>query len=142
MKHYPLIRTIYLYIFALLGLIFLIIGSIRFVDMALKAFVFTQVEEEQRIYYRQPPTPYSLEKIEALEQEGEGEEGLTAEERESIRQWLDDYRSWQEQAEKIDPVTANRQREASNSIAMMAVGLPLYIYHWGVIKKETRNKDE
>ena len=38
--HYPLIRTIYLYLFALLGLALLTIGGVRFVDMGLKAFVF------------------------------------------------------------------------------------------------------
>ena len=44
--HYPLIRTIYLYLFALLGLVLLTIGSIRFVDMALRAFVFTKADQE------------------------------------------------------------------------------------------------
>ena len=29
-----------------------------------------------------------------------------------------------------------RQRELSNSIAMITVGLPLYLYHWKTIQKE------
>lgn len=64
-KHYPLIRTIYLYLFALLGLVLLTIGGVRFVDMGLKAFVFTKAEEEVRLIYDQvPPIPYSVPEIE------------------------------------------------------------------------------
>jgi len=44
-----IIRTIYLYIFALLGLVLVIIGGVRFVDMGLKAFVFTKAEEEDKM---------------------------------------------------------------------------------------------
>ena len=36
--------------------------------------------------------------------------------------------------------TRNRQREFSGSIAMIAVGLPLYLYHWRTIQKENKKK--
>lgn len=32
--------------------------------------------------------------------------------------------------------TRNRQREFSGSLAMLAVGIPLYLYHWKTIQKE------
>ena len=32
----------------------------------------------------------------------------------------------------------SRQRTASISVAMLVVGLPLYLYHWGTIQKEFR----
>ncbi|GAG22415.1 unnamed protein product, partial [marine sediment metagenome] len=54
-KHHPLVRTIYLYLFALVGLALLTIGAVRFVDMGLKAFVFTKAEELQRLYEAMPP---------------------------------------------------------------------------------------
>ena len=47
-EHYPLIRTIYLYLFALVGLALLISGSVRFVNMGLKAFVFTKAEQDMK----------------------------------------------------------------------------------------------
>lgn len=31
----------------------------------------------------------------------------------------------------------SRQRELSNSISMIVIGVPLYIYHWNLIKKES-----
>lgn len=33
-----------------------------------------------------------------------------------------------------------RQRELSGSLSMIIVGLPLYLYHWNIIKKENKDK--
>lgn len=137
-KYHSVIRTIYLYLFSLLGLIFLTIGAIRFIDMGLKAFVFTKAEQEERITYKQPPMPYALEKVETIEQ-SEGTQ-LTSNELNNIRQWLADYNSWKEDADKIDPITARRHRDSSINLAMILVGLPLYLYHWAVIKKDTKER--
>jgi len=60
MKKHSLVRTIYLYIFALLGLVLLIIGGVNFLNMGLKAFIFTQAEEEQRLLYKEMPVPFSM----------------------------------------------------------------------------------
>lgn len=64
----------------------------------------------------------------------------------------DTYEIFPESAEKLgleDPqvqivrqqreVKRNRQRELVNSIAMIVVGAPLYLYHWGIIKKEAKD---
>ena len=139
MKHYPLIRTIYLYLFTLLGLVLLTIGGVRFVDMGLKAFVFTKAEEEQRLIYKQPSyIPYPVQRIEEF-QEGEG---LSEEEKVAIKQWLADYKDWKERRSQIDPVTARRHRDASFNLALILIGFPLYLYHWRIIRKETKNKEE
>lgn len=139
MKHYPLIRTIYLYLFALLGLVLLIIGGVRFVDMGLKAFVFTKAEEERRLIYQEPSyVPYPLQKIEVLQDE----EGLSEEEKAIIKQWLVDYKELKEKRSKIDPVTAQRHRDASLNLALILIGLPLYLYHWGIIKREVKKQEK
>jgi len=138
MGKHSLVRTVYLYLFAVLGLVLLTIGGVRFIDMGLKAFVFTQAEEEQRLYPLQPPRPYLPVDVETLQDE----EGLTEEEKASIRQWLADYEDWQERSSKIDPVTARRQRDASINLALILVGLPLYLYHWGIIRKALRKQGE
>ncbi len=145
MEKYPLIRTIYLYLFALLGLVLLIIAGVRFLDMALKAFVFTKAEEEERIMYKQPPyAPVAVNKLAEADGEKmkvkEGEIVLTESEKASVDQWILSYNDWQERMNKIDPITSRRHRDASMNLAMIIVGLPLYFYHWGVIKKETRKK--
>lgn len=145
MNHHPLIRTIYLYLFTLVGLALLIVGGVRFVDMGLKAFVFTKAEQEQRILYQTLPCPsLSLEKIakvgdEKIEKK-EGEITLSQEEKTRIDQWITDYNDWKERGARIDPVTARRHKDASMNLALILVGLPLYLYHWRIIKRETKNK--
>ncbi len=137
-KQYSLVRTIYLYLFALLGLAILIMGGVRFVDMGLKAFIFTKAEEEQRLLYRQPPLFYSIEKVEELQDE----EVLSEEEKTAIKQWLADYKDWQERSSKINYIDSRRQRDASSNLAMILVGLPLYLYHWGIIKREVKKQEK
>jgi len=134
-QHYPLIRTIYLYVFALVGLILVIIASVRFLDMGLKYFIFTEAEQEQKIATLRPPSSaYSLEKVENLKESKE----LTEEQKQAINQWIEDYKNWEEKSKGVDPVTSRRHREASNNLAMILIGLPLYFYHWNLIKKETK----
>ncbi len=137
-KQYPLIRTIYLYLFALIGLAFLISGAVRFVDMGLKAFVFTKAEQEQKLSLRQPTMFYSVQKIENLQDE----EWLSEEEKVIIQEWLVDYKEWKEESSKINYIDTQRHRDASSSLSMILVGLPLYLYHWGVIKGEVRKQED
>lgn len=141
---HTLIRAVYLYIFSLLGLVLLTIGGVRFVDMGLKAFVFIKADEEQRIYFRQAPFPtVPLEKITVRKDDGtlEQKEGgitLTREEKTAITVWLENYNKWEKQRAEIDPVTSRRHRDASMNLAFILIGLPLYLYHWSVIKKEAK----
>jgi len=135
MKKSSLLRKIYLYSFSLLGLVLLVIAGIRFLDMGLKAFVFTQAEEQQKVDYMRPTTIYSIEKLQSLESV---EQGLSEDEKIQIRQMIQSYQEWQEQKEKVDPIIANRHRNASSSLAMILIGLPLYLYHWLTIKKEEK----
>ncbi len=139
MEKHSLIRTIYLYLFTLVVLALITVGGVRFVDMGLKVFVFTKAEEEQRLTYKQPLSmPYSVQRIEEFQ---DGEE-LSKEEKATIKQWLADYKDWQERKSKVDPVTARRHRDASMNLALILVGLPLYLYHWRIIKRETKNEKE
>ncbi|MCR4283959.1 MAG: hypothetical protein NUV64_01395 [Parcubacteria group bacterium] len=134
MNHYPFVRTIYLYLFTLLGLALLVVGGVRFVDMGLKTFIFTKADQEQRIMSRQPfYAPYPTERLEKSEDAAEFSEQEKAE----IKQWLVNYKNWEKERAEIDPVSARRHRDASLNLALILIGLPLYIYHWRIIKKET-----
>jgi hypothetical protein len=131
------IRLVYLYLLSLIGLILITFGGIRLLDMGLKAFVFTQADREQRVAMMQPPMPYALERVQRIE--SAEAVSLEAEERALLRQWLEDYRQWRQLQSSVDPVVAQRQREASSSIAWILVGLPLYLYHWGLIRRDAPN---
>lgn len=134
MNHFPIIRTIYLYLFTLLGLVLLVIGGVRFVDMGLKTFIFTKADQEQRLMGRQPFYPaYPTERLEKAEDMTE----FSEQEKADIKQWLVNYKQWEKERSEIDPVSARRHRDASMNLALILIGFPLYIYHWRIIKKET-----
>jgi hypothetical protein len=80
--------------------------------------------------------PYPPVQIEELQEE----EGLSEEEKAAIKQWLVDYEDWEESRSKIDPIVAQRHRDASTSLAMILVGLPLYLFHWRIIRRETKSE--
>ncbi len=42
--------------------------------------------------------------------------------------------------EQEKELVRQRQREFSGSLAMIVVGLPLYLYHWKMIQKEQNNE--
>lgn len=113
MKKNSLIRTIYLYLFACLGLVLLTIGGVRFVDMGLKAYVFTKAEDEEKMYRALAPVKESTEE--------------NIEEQELV---------------EIDYVTSRRHKDASMNLALILIGLPLYLYHWTLIKKEIKQKEK
>lgn len=50
MNKYPLIRKIYLYLFALIGLVLITIGSVQLINLGLKVYVFTKADN----YYNYP----------------------------------------------------------------------------------------
>jgi predicted nucleic acid-binding Zn-ribbon protein len=141
MEKHPLIRVIYLYLFTLVGLAVTVIGSVGMVNLGLRSFIFTKADEEERISYKQPTyPPVSVDRLK--EASAEAGEPLTEEEAAVIRNWLADYEKWQEAESERDYVGARRSREASQNIAMILIGVPLYLYHWGIIKKDRKGKDD
>jgi len=104
------IRLIYLYLFSFVGLLVVVIGSVQLVNLGMKVFVFPQSD---RYEYAVPMMP-------------EGENQKT------------DMKQMQEQAAREQK--RNRQRDLSNSLAMIVVGLPLYLYHWKTIQRENKKR--
>lgn len=102
------VRLIYLYLFSFVGLLVVVVGSVRIVDLGLKVFVFKNADR----YDTYPVYPAMV-----------------------------DGRPVDMAAEKTradTESTRQRQRDLSNSLAMIAVGLPLYVYHWKTIQKENK----
>lgn len=145
MDKHSLVRTIYLYLFSIVGLTLMVIAGVSFINMALKAYIFTKADEQMRIEYKQPPFgPVAIEKLDRISQEAQGKQTqvtLTENEVQQIDQWLVDYKNYKESREKIDPVVTDRQQTASINLAMVIIGLPLYLYHWGIIRRETRKSE-
>lgn len=138
MAKIPWVRVVYLYLMTTIGLVVFIIGSVTIINTGLKASVFKKADVN---YYAQPTDLYLLQsgkQVEAIKSCDQ----LTEVDKQTISTWLSDYKMWQESQKNQDPVTSTRQREASNAIAMILVGFPVYFLHWRIIKKEKHNSEE
>jgi hypothetical protein len=138
---YPLVRTIYLYLFALVGLALMSVGAVQLVKVGLKATIFTKADDMYHGVSQPPmkiPAPYREVREEdfvaAVEKCQEKCE-LSEDQKNQIASWLRDYRDWQNEP-KTDFKTQQRQRELASAISLLIIGLPLYLYHWGIIRKE------
>lgn len=111
MKH-SWIRTVYLYLFAMLGLVLMVIGAVRLINLGLKVYIFTEAEKEEYRYALPMPV------VEELPAEKEATTDQT--DKPKIPE---------------DFLKSSRQREAADALSFLIVGLPLYLYHWMVIKR-------
>ena len=116
MNKYPFIRKIYLYLFTMVGLSLVVIGGVQLVNLGLKAYVFTKAD----VYYDYPRVMATKAPIEPG--------GEPVEIGQPSQEEIDEYQTKQK--------TSQRHRDAANALAYIIVGLPLYLYHWSVIKKD------
>lgn len=105
------LRLLYLYLFAFVGLMIVVFGSIQLVNLGIKTFVFPEADNYWRYDY-----PQQMDEKGELVPVDEGKIELQQKE-EQKRQ---------------------RQRELANSVAMLVVGTPLYLYHWKTIQREAK----
>ncbi|MBI2355604.1 MAG: hypothetical protein HYV13_00135 [Candidatus Doudnabacteria bacterium] len=110
------LRKVYLYLFATVGLILVITGSVSLINLGLKVYIFKQADTY----------PIYVEKRIATKPGEERE--LTPEE---IKQ-----REAEEKQRQQEQKTSDRQRQAAQAIAQLIVGIPLFGYHWMLIRKE------
>jgi hypothetical protein len=120
MERKELIRTIYLYLFSLVGLVIVVIGLVNLVDLGLKALVFKNADQP----IRYPSYPVKLMSPDTQEKV------LTQEEQE-------EFDAKQAEAEKRQR-QSERERSASQALAMIIIGTPLFIYHWRLIQSEKK----
>jgi hypothetical protein len=132
METHGIIRTLYLYVAALVGLALVTAGGVRLVDLGLRATVFTQAEAEMRVQRSMPMPLMPPDRL------GRNLSEMTPEERTAWSESLASHRRWQAEMRRIDPVASQRARTASSALAMLLIGLPLYLYHWRVIRRELR----
>ncbi len=141
----PIIRTIYLYLFALVGLAMLVIGLSMIINLGLKTWIFTQADRVDN-YMSQPMPLYLNKEMATVEnlQACQDKCSLTNEQKTQIANWLADYENWKNTEKNRDPnfyQKQNRQRQAATAISLILVGLPLWLFHWSVIKKDNKEKE-
>ena len=125
MERKELIRTIYLYLFSLIGLVLITIGTVRLVNLGLRTWVFTKADD--MVVY--PAYPKRVVEVAPGQTK---EETLTPEEEEKYRREQEEYEAKNRRRE--------RERTAAESLAMIIVGTPLFLYHWKVIQRAKEEK--
>lgn len=105
------IRLLYLYLFSFIGLLISVIGAVQLVDLGIKVYVFKGAD----VYETYPRTKLTPEGADLPLTEEEIKYQMDLQNKETTRQ---------------------RQRQSSTALAMILVGLPLYKYHWKLIKNE------
>ncbi len=114
------IRLVYLYLFTAVGLVLMIIGAVQFIDLGLKTYVFTKADEN----YSYPEYP-----VKTVSPDGKQVE-LTPEQQAK-------YDADKAVADKANQ-ESQRQRTASTSLALLIIGSPLFLYHWGKVQAERK----
>ena len=104
------LRLLYLYLFSFVGLLITVIGGIQLVDLGLKTYVFHVSE-----FSSFPMTPVTDPSGKIMTSVAD-----------------------QQKQQEIEAAN-QRKRNLSNSLAMIAIGAPLYLYHWKTIKKENKS---
>lgn len=135
-----LIRTVYLYLAALISLIFVAVGAGRILNAGLKYAFFP--EAEKKSYYEctgQPPMTYSdgTMQIEKLK----NSEVATEDQKKQIENLLKDYDNWKENNQGEKCITPARQNNVVDALTMIIIALPICLFHWRVIKKEKEEKE-
>lgn len=108
------LRLLYLYLFSFVGLLVTVIGSIQTVNLGLKVFIF---KDADRYDYIVPVIP----ETQCIDGTCVGPDSAEMKRNSEVE------------------LKRQRQREFASSLSMILVGMPLYLYHWGVIKKEKKD---
>lgn len=120
------VGKVYLYLFSMLGLVLVVIGSVGLINLGLKTWVF----EVSDPWAMQPPTPMWSKNVECLN----SCENLSEEQLVLMDNWLEDYERWNQTYAGKQSNYRNNESAASN-LALLLVGIPLFLFHWKLLRK-------
>lgn len=115
---FNLIKNIYLYLVSFVTLMMIVVSLYSLIDTSLKQWVFTEAD---RYYYETMPKPVI----------GNGEEAKMTDEQWQIEQ---ERMATQEERNR----KSNLQRDLTRNISMLLVALPLFAYHWYLIRRKDK----
>lgn len=129
-----LIRTIYLYVAALVSLIFVAVGTGTILNTALRAYVFPKAEKGGYSRCNEAPTVCSFPEVQ--------KNAASENQKVKLDEIIADYENWRKDNTGEECFSAERQRSVVDALTMLIVALPICIFHWRLIKKEKEEKEE
>ncbi len=122
MSKTQIIKTVYFYLVSLIALMMVIFSTADLINLGLKIWVFPKADQQE---YREPPCKYMIshapEKVETQE--------------------TYEARLAECEANRMDPEEAQairNQKDAVRDISFLFVGIPLFLYHWIIIRREQK----
>lgn len=107
------IKKVYLYLVSLISLVIMVIAGIILINLAIKTWVFPKADNS--IYYGYCP---------AVETTAEGNSATNPSD-------------CTDEKYNKNQRTAQKQRDASQALAMIIVATPVFFYHWKLARIET-----
>lgn len=128
------IRSIYLYLAALISLIFVAVGTGRLLNTALKFYLFPKAEKGGYNQCNQTPPAYNFDK--------NAYAGVaTPDQKIQLENLLRDYDEWKKNNTGEECYSAQRQSETVDALTMLIIAMPILLFHWKIIKKDKENKE-
>lgn len=116
-----IIKGVYFYLVSFVALMMVVFSAANMIDIGLKTWVF---KEADNMYYYDPMCPTISSDLKAAP-----ESSLPDCERQKEES--------RKQQEKMR--VAERQKSLVRDISMIAVGIPLFIIHWGIARRRDEN---
>lgn len=113
------LKNLYLYVVSFVALMMVVFSLADLINVTLRTYVFTKADNN---YYSYPMAPCPV---------------VSTTESSTPSKIMEPCLSRQEQ-DKLnnDNVSAQRQRDLVRDISMIIVGIPLFAYHWWLIRRK------
>lgn len=133
-------RSFYYYGFALVGLVMIVVTGIMLINLGLKTWVFPKAAEDYAPYGMPPVSVVTVSGPELAPYQSikncSEKCGLTADDVALVDQWIKDTNDVRK---NTYPQGTNRQRDLATELPIFAAGLPLFLYHFMSIRRQTKN---
>ena len=131
-----LIRTIYLYLASLVSLIFTAVGAGGILNTAMKYYLFPEAEKKSFFECNQQPPMIGSPDV------GGYKTIATEDQKAQLDQLLKDYQNWKDNSMGEKCLKPARQNKIVDALSMLIIALPIFLFHWRIIKKEKVEKEE
>ncbi len=123
------IKSIYFYLVSFVALMMVVFSAADLINIALKTWVFTQADKD--VYYA-PMTCDTVRLVPA---------GVKADPNAVPPISREDCEKQNELSKKQqeDNRIAQKQRDVVRDISMIAVGIPLFLIHWRIVRRKDEN---
>jgi hypothetical protein len=134
-----IIRTVYLYLAALISLIFVAVGTGTVMNSLLKYKFFSEAEKKTYYECNNQPSLYSNMTADTEKLKNSGV--VTEEQKKEIENLINDYNNWKENEYGEKCFAPARQNRIVDALTMIIIALPICLTHWFIIKKDKIKKE-